>query len=210
MTILFQQFEPRPLLLLQSEQITLARLHDAAYRALQQQLGAGPGRLAGANLGQQGRLVQYPLDHDFDLAAALLAPEQPGRNNHGVVEHQQIAGLDAIDNLDELPIRERFVQRIHQQHARGAALGQRRLRNQFLRQLVIEIAESHRRDQYKKRRMIPTIHGAQYQIRGSYGFWGNPIRLSGHGVTTTCPGFELECALRAGMAELVDAADSKC
>jgi hypothetical protein len=177
MTILLQQFQPGPLLLPQSEQITLARLHDAAYRPLQQQFSAGPGCLAGANLGQQGRLVQHPLDHDFDLAAALLAPEQPGRNDHGVVEHQQIAGLDAIDNLDEMPIGERVVQRVHQQHARGAAIGKRRLRNQFLRQLVIEIAESHRRNQFKKRRIILTISGAQYQIRDSSGFWGDPIRI---------------------------------
>src|SRR5690606_3789795 len=72
-------------------------------------------------------------------AAAFLLPEQPRRNHPGVVEHQQVAGLQQLRQVTHLQVGERALARWHHQQPAGGTLGQRLLRDQFLRQVVVEV-----------------------------------------------------------------------
>jgi hypothetical protein len=59
-------------------------------------------RLGSAHLGQHGAVVEHPLDQRLDLAAAVLHAEEARLQHAGIVEHQQIAGLQQIDDVGEL------------------------------------------------------------------------------------------------------------
>ena len=129
----------------QYEHVALAAQHFAIDGALQLQTAPGFGRLAGAQLGEQRPVVDDPFDQYLDLAAALLAAEQTGRDHARIVEYDQVAGIDVIDQLGEMMIAEPSQRRLQHHQARTGTLGQGFLRDQFLGQPVIEIAQAHGR-----------------------------------------------------------------
>jgi hypothetical protein len=95
---------------------------------------AGLGRLAGAHMGQQlaghaRRGGQHALDQGLDAAAGGLLAMQAGLEHPGVVEHQQVAGLEQAGQFAEDPVHRAVAAAIEQ--AGGAALGGGLLRDQF-------------------------------------------------------------------------------
>ena len=141
--VTLEQFQPVALPLLEHEKIAVAGAHHALDFTFQPERRARPRCLAGAQVGEQPLRIEHPFDHHFDPAAAVFLAVQAGRDHPRIVEHQQVSGIDEIDEIGEPAIGVLAVARIDQQQARGDALAQRLLCNQFLRQVVIEIAELH-------------------------------------------------------------------
>jgi hypothetical protein len=56
-------------------------------------------RLGGAHLGMDGAVVQHPFDQHLDLAAAFLDAEKARLEHPGIVEHQQVAGREQVDDV---------------------------------------------------------------------------------------------------------------
>ena len=101
-------------------------------------------RFRGADLGAHALVGQKPFNQDFDLAAGLLLAIQACRNHAGVVEDQQVTGLQQVRQLTELPVLERGVARRHQQQPGIASVGQGRLGDQLRRQIEVEIGFLHK------------------------------------------------------------------
>ena len=83
--------------------------------------------------------AEHALDQDFRRAAGLLAPEQARLQHPRVVEHEQIAGAQEFRQIDERPIVEAPPGHVDDEQAAGRTLVQRLLRDQFGRQVVVEI-----------------------------------------------------------------------
>jgi hypothetical protein len=73
------------------------------------------------------------------LPPAVLHAEEARLQHAGIVHHQQVAGLQLVDDVGEMAVGNLVA--VEMQQARGAAVGQRQLRNAFLRQVEIEIGE---------------------------------------------------------------------
>ncbi len=117
-------------------------------------------RLAGADLRQHRVLVQQALDQHFDLAAAGLVAEEARLDHAGVVEDQQVAGAQVVDQVGELAVIEMRVLRVvacGQQAARGA-VGQGGLRDQLGRQIEIEIGQ--RQHEWRRRHELRQMMAA--------------------------------------------------
>ena len=121
----FQQFQHRPLAgERQQEQILPASFHPGPHPTFQQQLDTGSGGLAGAHMGEYAVFVQQPLDQHLDPAAtAHLVAEQACGNHPGVVEHQQIAGLQQFHQIGEAPVMAVPIRGKVQQPAGAAPVG---------------------------------------------------------------------------------------
>ena len=128
----------------QARELALAAQHLDRAAVVEQQAATGLERLGGAHLRQRLVLALQPLDQDLDPAAAVLAAVQPRRQHARVVEHQQVAGIEQLQQVAEAPVLEAAVGPQHQQAAGGAIL-QRLLRDQFRRQLEVEVGTLHRR-----------------------------------------------------------------
>ena len=91
------------------KQRAVTRQHGGlnALVVAQQQLGARLRRFRGANMGEDALIIQHPLHQHFDLAAAGLTTEQTRRDHPGVVKHQQIAGIELIEDVGEGAMRQR-------------------------------------------------------------------------------------------------------
>ncbi len=85
-------------------------------------------------------------EHDFDAAGGLFAfaaksaarVEARG-NDAAVVEDEQIAGAQVRAKAGEKVVVQAPVSAVHDQHAAGAALGGRLLRDQLFGQIVVEV-----------------------------------------------------------------------
>ncbi len=151
--VALEQLEPGIAVLPQYEQIAIARAHLAFDAALEDQARARLRRLARAQLREQRVLVEHAFDQHLDLAAAILAPEQARRDHARIVEHQQVTRFDQRGEVGEKPVVEAIPRRVDAEQARRAAILERRLRDQVLGKLVVEIAESHR-----PRRALKSAH----------------------------------------------------
>src|SRR5690606_27794159 len=120
----------------------LAAEHLDLAAAVQRDPSAGPRRLAGADLGPGLVARQHPLDQDLDPAATVLLPVQAGRDHPGVVEDQQVAGLEQRRQVANHVVREWRGRRGDQQQAAGRALWKRRLRDQLRGEMVVEVGLS--------------------------------------------------------------------
>jgi hypothetical protein len=107
----------------------VGKAHDAARL----------GRLAGTHVRQHLVVGQHALDQGLDRAAGLLGAVQPCLDDPGVVEDQQITGLEQRGQVAEHAVHGRGATAVEQ--ARGAALGSGMLGDQLGRQLEVEIAE---------------------------------------------------------------------
>ncbi len=81
---------------MQFEQGIVPGHHQQFGVILQQDALAGLGGLGRTHMGQQAMGVGDPLHQDLQLAAGFLAAEQARGDHPGVVEHQQVAGLEEI------------------------------------------------------------------------------------------------------------------
>ena len=126
-----------------AEELALAVHHLQLETVAHQQ--ARPGRRVVAHPHQHQRLVviEDALDQHLDPPARGLVAEQPGLDHPRVVEHQEVAGPQHRRQVLEPGIADRTGQAIHEHQAARAAFGQRLLGNQFRREVVVEIVESH-------------------------------------------------------------------
>lgn len=94
---------------------------------------------------QQGQSSgEWAFEQHLHGAATRLLAAQPCRNDASVVEHQQIAGLEQLDEITNAAIVEgRPTARVQNQQPRSRPLRQRPLRDQFLGQFEIEIGGVH-------------------------------------------------------------------
>jgi hypothetical protein len=90
-------------------------------------------------VGQHLVARQHAFDQRLDRAAGGLFAEQPGLDDTGVVEHQQVAGLQQRGQVAEGAVHRRGATAVEQ--ARGAALGRRVLGDQLGRQGEVEIGD---------------------------------------------------------------------
>ncbi len=123
----------------QQIELAIAAQHLGLAAGIERDHAAGLGRLAGADLYARLALAKQALDQDLHSPAAGLLPEQARRNDPGVVEDQQIAGLQQLGQIAHLAVAEGRWRRRHHQQAAGGTFGQRRLGDQFFGQLVMEI-----------------------------------------------------------------------
>lgn len=115
------------------------------YRAVRQGDTAPRFRgFRGTDLSTHALVGQQTLDQDFNLAAGLLLAVKPCRNDPGIVEDQQVAGLQQFRQITELPILERDITRRHQQQPGITSVGQWRLCDQLWQQIEVEIGFLHK------------------------------------------------------------------
>ena len=100
---------------------------------------AWPGRFAGADLGDGMARIDDPFNHDFNASATDLAAVQSRLDDAGVVEYQQVAGQNALQQITEVQVVQRIGLDMEQTAVRaltGGVLG-----DQFGRQVEVEIVE---------------------------------------------------------------------
>ena len=128
----------------QVEELAHAAEHLDLEGVRQPQPAAGLRRLARAHLGERLVWPDRSLDQHLDLAAAVLDAVQSGVDDAGVVEDEQVAGIDALGEGGEHRVgepRRGILLRLHHQQAAGAALGQWCLGDQLGGQGVVEVGE---------------------------------------------------------------------
>jgi len=95
-------------------------------------------RLAGAHMRQGAPGLGDAFDQDFDLTAAVLAAAQPGLDDAGVVEDQQVARAQQAGQVDELPVVQ-AAGAVQVQQPAGVAPFGGMLGDQFGGQFVVEL-----------------------------------------------------------------------
>jgi len=94
-------------------------------------------------MGQCLALAQHPLHQDLDTAARFLAPPQPGRNDPGIVEDQQIARAQQIRQIPKPAIGQRARFPVQMQQPAGRPLGHGLLGDEFRREVEMKIGATH-------------------------------------------------------------------
>ena len=119
-----------------------SRPSTTASKASARRSHAGAGRLAGAHVGQGAVGLGDALDQHLDLAAGGLVAVQPGLDDAGVVEDQQVAGPQGR-SVGEAPVMQ-LAGVIQVQQPAAAAFGGGRLGDELGRQLVVEVGNGER------------------------------------------------------------------
>ncbi|EPF19088.1 hypothetical protein HMPREF0201_00816 [Cedecea davisae DSM 4568] len=104
-------------------------------------------------------IIQHALNQHFNLAAAGFTAKQAGRNNPGVIEHQQVAGVELIEQIGESAMRERARRPIQRQQTAAATLGLWIVSNQGFRQFKGEIGNAHGKKLRLKNRRLSLVAG---------------------------------------------------
>ena len=125
-------------------ELAIASQHFQFTTRIQRNARSRLGRLAGTNLRACTVVRQQALDQDFDPSTCLFLPENTRRNDPRVVEHQQVARPQPLHQVTHLLVDESSPLRWHHQQAAGRTLGQRRLGDQRLGQVVVEVGFLHR------------------------------------------------------------------
>jgi hypothetical protein len=128
----------------------------------QRKTGADPGELRGLEHRLPAIVADRADKQRLDRLPGIEDAEQPRRENPGVVEHQDVAGLQILGDVQERAVLDPAAGPIHDQEAGRVPFGSRLLRDQVRRKIVIEMAEEHwyesldlraeRRDLWTKRR----------------------------------------------------------
>jgi hypothetical protein len=79
------------------------------------------------------------LDQDLYRAAGFLASEESRRQHARVVEDEEIARREQLDEIGEPPVFEPIVRRIDDEQPARRARGERRLRDPLGREIEIEV-----------------------------------------------------------------------
>jgi len=123
----------------QQKEFAIAPNHGYRTAIVKDDTPASLGFLADAELRTRFVRSDDALDQNLDRAATLLAAIKPRRQHARVVENQKIARCKKLDEIGEMTILEPTVRSIHDEKAARRALSERRLRDQFGRQLEMEI-----------------------------------------------------------------------
>ena len=110
--------------------------------------------------------LQHPLDQQLEPPAAGFLTIQPGLDHLGVVEHQQVAGLEQVGQLSKAPVGGRGLPAVQQ--ARAAALGGRVLGDQFGGQVKVKISQRENALSLRGRRQCHVLEGrtGPFQVEG--------------------------------------------
>ena len=108
-------------------------------------LEPGADRLAGRELRERLGAREGSLEQNLHATAGGLDAREPRGDHAGVVEHEQVPGLEEPGELAHRAVRERAASSVEHQHAARRALGERRLGDQLFRQLVGKVLPSHAR-----------------------------------------------------------------
>src|SRR5258706_13622872 len=128
----------------QLEELSLPADHFGLEPARKRDSPSRLRRLARADLGKRAARVEHALDQHLDFAAGVLAPAQPRLDDARVVHYEQVACVQPCDDVGESQVLDRARARIEVQQAARRALRRGTLGDQFGRQFVIEVGESHR------------------------------------------------------------------
>ena len=125
-------------------ELTLAAQHLGFAAGIQRDPAARLRRFAGADL--RPRLVagQQAFDQDLHAPAGGLLAEQARRDHPGVVEDQQVAGLQQPGQVAHRAVLQLARRLRHHQQAAGGAFGQGGLGDQGFGQLEMEVGFLHR------------------------------------------------------------------
>ncbi len=127
----------------QLEERVMARDHFGLAAAIDEDHRAFLRRLAGAHMGQHPVAVEDALDQHFQLAAGSFLAEQARRNHPGVVEHHQVTRAQVLEQVGELPVRQRAGWPIEHQQTAAMALGQRVAGDQGIGEFEGKIGDAH-------------------------------------------------------------------
>ena len=139
----------------------LAVLTPAKYFHLDSLAGNDP--FAAAHLaarvyqGQPGfpLAVQRPNQEHFHLSPETGAVTiKAGGKDLRIIQYQAVAVAEVLRQLAKHPVFPPARLSIHQQHSRGRTVAQGRLRNQFLRQVIIEVSNQHPNGQHSNLRIL--------------------------------------------------------
>ncbi len=100
---------------------------------------------------QNGMIVQNTFHQNFQLTATGFLAEHTRRNHPGIIEDQQITGLQQVQDIAKLPLPGFTRVTIQHQQAAGTALRHRITGNEFIRQVKLKIGYKHGRNLLKKR-----------------------------------------------------------
>ena len=85
-------------------------------------------------------LQQQELD---DRSRLLLDPVDAGRQDAGVVQDEAVAGTQIVEDVRKMTVFDLAGDPVEMEHARGIALPERCLGNQFFRQFIPEVRGVH-------------------------------------------------------------------
>ena len=128
----------------QFEPLAVATGDGDAKVTTENQLGAVARRLAGAHMGKRGMRAGYPLDQDLNGTAGRLPAGKPRGNYLGVVDDQDVAGVEFVRQIGKPRIDAAIGARVDDEHAARGPLGERVAGDQLGRQLVVVLAGGHR------------------------------------------------------------------
>ena len=129
----------------QLEQLLAPRPHHEAAVGLDRQKRAALRRLAGAQPCKHAVGGENALDKDLDATSGRLGSEESAPNDLWVVGDDEVAGTEVFSDVREGAVGDASRPRVEDQQPAVAAPGSRKLRNQLLRQLVVEIRDAHGR-----------------------------------------------------------------
>src|SRR5690349_6710915 len=144
--------------------------------------------MTGANSSQRAMAVQHTLHQDLDPAAGISHAIQARLDDAGIVKDNHVAGTQIRWKVGKHPVLQCAACGVEMQHAAIAPLLGRKLRNESRRKVEVEIL---------------SFHGAYYTAAGI------ALRVAANRVfSDNAPPVKNRKSF-AGMAELVDARDSK-
>ena len=90
---------------------------------------AGSRAAAGADLEPARPRIEQSLEQQLDSPARLFPPGEPGRQHASVVQHQQVPGLEPLDEIRELAIGDGSGPAIEHEQPTRRSMGRRIVRN---------------------------------------------------------------------------------
>ena len=115
----------------------------AVGTAIQKEAGTWLGGLGRADVRQHAVLVQNALHQHLQLAAAGLLAKHAGRNDTGIVEHQQIAGVELVKHIDKMTVAQGAGLTVELQQAASGTLRHGIAGNQLVWQIKMKIGYLH-------------------------------------------------------------------
>ena len=76
----------------------------AGHGSVEDDISAYFGCFTGAHMSQRAVFRGDAFDQYFNFAACRFVAKQPGRNDPGVVEHEDVIGIEQIGEIRKLPV----------------------------------------------------------------------------------------------------------
>ncbi len=84
--------------------------------------------------------IQHALDQDFDIAATGLAGPESRGDHAGIVEYEQVPGLEQIEQVGEAAVFQLATAAVETKQPAGSPFSERIARNQVLWHVVLKAA----------------------------------------------------------------------